>query len=265
MYYKIHGWKPKGWAWLEDRGRRVLHALQKIRLPEGALHVTIGLMRILLVEDEEKIASFIVRGLKEKKFAVDHAKDGEDALFWLDVNAYDLAILDVMLPKVDGLSVCRRLRAKKNNVPILILSARSHVNERVAGLDAGADDYLVKPFSFAELLARIRALLRRDMEVKDNVLRVADLSLNLLNHDVARAGKAVSLTAKEYALLEYLMRNKEEVVTRTMISEHVWNEEFHSLSNVIDVHVASLRRKVDGGARVKLLHTLRGTGYILKG
>ncbi len=221
-------------------------------------------MRILLIEDEDKIASFITRGLKEKKFAVDWARDGEEGLYLADINSYDLIILDLMLPKIDGLSVCRMLRERKNTTPILILSARDQVNDRVKGLNTGADDYLGKPFSFSELLARIGALMRRESGVKENILRVGELSLNILNHEVARGNKCIFLTAKEYSILEYMMRHKEEVVTRTMISEHVWNEEFHSLSNVIDVYVSSLRKKIDGEFKNKIFRTLRGTGYMLK-
>ena len=220
-------------------------------------------MRILLVEDEEKIAQLIKRGLKEHKFAVDIAKDGEEGLYFADVNTYDLIILDLALPKIDGTSVCKQVRAK-NSTPILILTARSQVNDRVSGLNAGADDYLAKPFAFVELLARIRALLRRQLVQKNNVLKLSDLELNQLNHEVLRNGKKIDLTSKEYALLEYLLLHVEEVVTRTMISEHVWNEEFDSFSNVIDVHIRYLRKKIDDGFKKKLIHTMRGTGYILK-
>lgn len=222
-------------------------------------------MRILLIEDESKIASFIVRGLKEKKYSVDTARDGEEALYFIDINTYDLIILDIMLPKMDGFGICKEVRKKKIETPILMLTARSHVHDRVTGLNAGADDYLAKPFAFTELLARIRALLRRRSEHKNNVLKAGDLQLNLLNHEVLRGKSTIDLTAKEYALLEYLMRHTGEIVTRTMISEHVWNEDFHSLTNVIDVHVRYLRRKIDDGFKKKLIHTRRGEGYMLKG
>jgi DNA-binding response OmpR family regulator len=221
-------------------------------------------MRILLVEDEEKIAGFITRGLKEQRFAVDRVGDGEEAIYLVDVNLYDLIILDVMLPSKDGFQVCKEVRRKGLTTPILMLTARAHVDERVKGLDAGADDYLGKPFAFTEFLARVRALLRRQGENKENTLKVDELTLNLLNHEVSRDGTNIILTAKEYALLEYLTRHAGEVVTRTMISEHVWNEDFHSLSNVIDVHIRYLRKKIDDGFTKKLLHTMRGTGYILK-
>lgn len=221
-------------------------------------------MRILIVEDEDKIADFIKRGLKENKFAVDVAKDGEEGLYLSDINTYDLIVLDLILPKIDGITVCKQIRGKKNSTPILILTARNQVNDRIKGLNAGADDYLAKPFAFTELLARVRALLRRQREDKNDVLKLADLEINQLTHEAMRAGKRITLTAKEYALLEYLVLHSGQVVTRTMISEHVWNEDFHSLSNVIDVHIRYLRKKVDSGFKKQLIHTLRGTGYILK-
>lgn len=221
-------------------------------------------MRILLIEDETKIAGFIQRGLKEQKFAVDVARNGEEGLFLAEVNPYDLILLDIMLPKVDGFSICKQLRTKRNHTPILMLTARDAVNDKINGLNAGADDYLSKPFAFGELLARIRALLRRPQEKKSNHLQVADLEIDTLNHEVKRAGKSISLTSKEYALLEYLMAHANQVVTRTMISEHVWEENFHSFSNVIDVHIKYLRDKIDKGFKKKLLQTIRGTGYILK-
>jgi heavy metal response regulator len=221
-------------------------------------------MRILLIEDETKIANFIERGLKEQKFAVDVAHDGEEGLYLADINTYDLIILDLMLPKIDGLEICKEIRHKKISIPILILTARSHVDDRVRGLDVGADDYLAKPFAFAELLARIRALLRRGTAQHHKILKIADLELNLLSLEVKRANKIIPLTAKEYALLEYFMRNTNQVLTRTMISEHVWNEDFHSMTNVIDVHVRYLRKKIDEGHEPKLIHTIRGIGYVLK-
>lgn len=221
-------------------------------------------MRILVIEDEKKISSFIERGLKEQKYAVDIALDGEEGLFLADVNPYDLILLDIMIPKKDGISVCRELRGKKNFTPILMLTARNAVKDRVSGLNAGADDYLSKPFSFSELLARIRALLRRQRQEKNDMLKIADLELNMLNHEVTRGSKKISLTNKEYGLLEYLMLNSNQIVTRTMISEHVWKEDFDSFTNVIDVHMKYLRDKVDKGAKTKLIHTIRGAGYILR-
>ena len=221
-------------------------------------------MRILLVEDEEKIANFLKKGLKEHKFALDVAPDGEEALYFADVNQYDLIILDLGIPKISGINVCKQIRAAKNTVPILILTARSAVEDRVMGLNAGADDYLSKPFSFVELLARIRALLRRERKEKTDILKVGDLEVNMLNHEVLRAGKQIPVTSREYSLLQYLMLHANQVVTRTMISEHVWNEEFNSFSNIIDVHIRYLRKKIDDGYKAKLIHTIRGTGYILK-
>jgi len=221
-------------------------------------------MRILVVEDEKKLASFIRRGLKEKKYAVDVAQDGNEGLFLAEVNTYDLIILDVMLPQKDGISICRELRKKRNDVPILMLTARDDVEDKITGLDAGADDYLTKPFAFGELLARARALLRRKQDKKTTKLKIADLELDQLTHRVARAGKTIELTSTEYALLEYLMLNANEVVTRTMISEHVWNDDFDSFSNVINVYINYLRKKIDSGFEKKLIHSIRGTGYILK-
>lgn len=221
-------------------------------------------MRILLIEDETKIASFIKRGLKEAKFVVDVAKDGEEGLFLAEINPYDLVLLDIMLPKKNGIVVCKELREKKIDTPVLMLTARHAVQDRIAGLNAGADDYLSKPFAFGELLARVRALLRRQRIEKTDVRRVADLELNLLNHEVKRGSKNISLTTKEFAILEYMMLHANQLVTRTMISEHVWEENYQGMSNVIDVHIQSLRRKVDDGFAKKLIHTVRGTGYILK-
>ena len=221
-------------------------------------------MRILLVEDEEKIANFIKRGLKEEHYIVDVAYDGEKGLFLAEINAYDLIILDIMLPIKDGLSICKELRTKKIDTPILMLSARDRVEYKVSGLDLGADDYLAKPFAFEELLARARALLRRKEGDKSTLLKIADLELDQLTHKVRRAGKEISLTSKEYALLEYLMLNANQVVTRTMISEHVWNEDFDSFTNVIDVYIKYLRNKIDKDFRKQLIYTMRGTGYILK-
>lgn len=221
-------------------------------------------MRILLIEDEEKIVSFLKRGLKEHNFVLDVAKDGEEGLYLADINPYDLIILDLGLPKIDGMNVCKQLRQSKNSTPILMLTAREDVKDRIKGLNAGADDYLGKPFVFSELVARIQALLRRERKEKNTILKFADLEINLLNHEAMRAGKKIFLTAKEYSLLEYFMLHPGQVITRTILSEHIWNEEFHSLSNVIDVHIRYLRKKIDDGFKKPLLHTMRGTGYILK-
>ncbi len=222
-------------------------------------------MRVLLVEDEEKIANFIQRGLKEERYIVDVAYDGERALFLAEVNPYDLIILDIMLPGRDGISICKELRSKKIDVPILMLTAKGGIKDKVSGLDSGADDYLIKPFSFEELLARVRSLLRRNRLNKTTTLKIADLELDQLTHKVKRSGKEITMTSKEYALLEYLMLNANQIVTRTMISEHVWNEDFDSFTNIIDVYVNYLRNKIDKGFKKKLIHSIRGAGYILKG
>jgi heavy metal response regulator len=221
-------------------------------------------MRILIIEDEKKIADFLKRGLKEEGYSVDIANDGEEGHFLATTQEYDLVILDLMLPKIDGLSLCRTFRAEKITTPILILTVKDSIKDKVSGLDAGADDYLTKPFSFEELLARVRALLRKkEMPVPPELL-VADLKLDLVNHKVNRGGRDIPLTAKEYSLLEYLMRNKGTVVTRTMISEHVWDINFDTFTNVIDVHISYLRKKVDQGQPRKLIQTVWGRGYCLK-
>jgi two-component system copper resistance phosphate regulon response regulator CusR len=220
-------------------------------------------VRILLVEDEARVAGFIAKGLREQAYAVDIAGDGEQALYQAAVNQYDIVILDVMLPLKDGHTVCRELRASGFRTPILMLTARGAVDDRVEGLDSGADDYLAKPFDFKELLARLRALLRRSAALRPQVLRVADLTLNTASHAAARAGKPVSLTAKEYALLEFLVLNQGRVVGREQIGQHVWDENFDPLSNVIDVYIKRLRAKLDTGFSRRLIHTRRGEGYIL--
>ena len=221
-------------------------------------------MRILVVEDEKKLASFIRRGLKEKGYAVDVAADGNEGLFLAEVNPYDLIILDIMLPGKDGISICRELRKNKNNSPVLILTARDDVEDKINGLDSGADDYLTKPFAFGELLARARALMRRKQEHKTTKLRVADLELDQLTRKVSRGGRTIELTSTEYSLLEYLMLHAGQVVTRTMISEHVWNDDFDTFSNVINVYINYLRKKIDSDFEKKLIQSVRGTGYILK-
>ena len=222
-------------------------------------------MRILIVEDEKKIADFIKRGLKEEGYAVDTANDGENGLFLAKTNDYDLILLDLMLPKIDGITVCKTLRESKILAPIIMLTAKDAVKDKVTGLDAGADDYLTKPFAFEELLARIRAILRKKGEQEQAVkLQVGDLSIDLATHKVRRAGKEIELTSKEFALLEYFMRNAGKVVTRTMISEHVWDIDFDTFTNVIDVYVNYLRNKIDSGTKKKLIQTVRGRGYLLK-
>ncbi|HEU0022270.1 MAG TPA: response regulator transcription factor [Dehalococcoidia bacterium] len=218
-------------------------------------------MRILLVEDEAPIADFVARGLKEQGYVLDVASDGHEALQWTDVFEYDLIILDVMLPGIDGFAVCRRARARGLSTPILMLTARDAVEYRVRGLDSGADDYLVKPFAFAELLARLRALLRRNSTTGDNVLEIGDLRVDTSTLEVSRQGKMINLTSKERRLLEYLMRHPNRVFTRTTIAEHIWNYEFDNATNVIDVHIRNLRRKVDDPFPLKLIQTVRGAGY----
>ncbi|MDE1920023.1 MAG: response regulator transcription factor [Candidatus Omnitrophica bacterium] len=220
-------------------------------------------MRILVVEDEKSIAAFLARGLKEEKFAVDVAYDGEEGMYLAQINSYDVMIFDIMLPKKDGVAMCRELRAKKINTPILMLTARNAVEDKINGLNSGADDYLTKPFSFGELLARVRVLLKRPTDNKTSVLKVEDLELNQLTFEVKRGRKPLKLNAKEYMLLQYLMLNAGHVISRTMISEHVWNEEFDSMTNVIDVYIAYLRRKIDRSFKKKLIRTIRGAGYML--
>jgi heavy metal response regulator len=222
-------------------------------------------MRILVVEDEKKVASFLKKGLEEECYAVDCAYDGEEALFMVEANDYDLVLLDIMLPKIDGLEVLLRVRDKGFNLPVLMLTAKDSVEDVVRGLDAGGDDYLTKPFAFAELLARVRALLRRKEREPAGELQVADLVLDPVSHRVIRGEEEIELTTKEYALLEYLMRHANRVVTRTMISEHVWDYHFDPMTNVIDVYVNHLRRKIDLNPSHKLIHTIRGVGYMVKG
>lgn len=220
-------------------------------------------MRILVVEDDTRVASFIRRGLREEGYAVDVAHDGESALFQAQTNDYDLLILDLLLPKRGGLDVLKTLRAERLTAPILILTAKGDPQDKVSGLDAGADDYLAKPFPFDELLARVRALLRRAGTLTPTVLRLADLELDVARHRATRHRQPVLLTNREFALLEYLLRHPNQVVTRTMLAEHVWEHDFDPLSNVINVHIARLRRKIDDGFSPKLLQTVHGRGYVL--
>lgn len=218
-------------------------------------------MIILIVEDEVKITRFIKKGLEMEHYSVEVAYDGEEALAKAEVNNYDLIVLDIMLPKIDGFSVCRELREKKVETPIIMLTARDMIEDRIKGLDAGADDYLVKPFAFGELLARIRALLRREKTVKNIKLQVGDLTLDPSSHEVSRGDKEIQLSNKEYRLLDYMMRRPGYVCTRTMIGEHIWGYNFVDESNVIDVYISYLRRKIDNGFRNKLIHTIRDVGY----
>jgi two-component system OmpR family response regulator len=222
-------------------------------------------MRILVVEDDAKIASFVVKGLKEAGFVVDHADDGEEGLNLALSTSYDAAVVDVMLPKLDGLTVIEELRRRKVRTPVIILSAKRSVDDRVKGLQTGGDDYLIKPFSFAELLARVQALLRRTTQGGElSPLVVGDLSLNLLTRDCVRSGRRIELQPREFALLEYLMRNVGRVMTKTLILEHVWGYHFYPQTNVVDVLVSRLRNKVDRDFEIKLIHTVRGVGYALK-
>ena len=220
-------------------------------------------MRLLLVEDDPRIARFIAKGLREQAYAVDVVSSGEEALYLAAINNYDLAVLDVMIPAPDGNAVCRELRKSGQRLPILMLTARDAVEDRITGLDSGADDYLTKPFEFGELLARLRALLRRTGSLQAAQLVVADLVVDTVSQNVSRGGKSISLTTKEYALIEFLARNAGRVVGRAEIAEHVWNEEFDPFSNLIEVYVNRVRRKVDSGSAKPLLHTRRGSGYML--
>lgn len=220
-------------------------------------------MRILVVEDDERLCQLLGRGLRENAYAVDLAADGSEALYFASVNPYDLIILDVNLPEINGFDVCRQLRASETDVPILMLTARDSLDDRVMGLDLGADDYLVKPFEFKELLARVRALLRRRQMLLPLVIEIADLEINTMSKTVQRNGEPIDLTAKEYALLEYLAINKNRVIGREEISEHVWDESFDPFSNLIEVYVKRLRAKIDGGRMRPLIQTRRGQGYIL--
>jgi DNA-binding response OmpR family regulator len=221
-------------------------------------------MRVLLVEDDARVASFIRRGLREEQYTVDVAKDGDEALYLAQTGEFDLVILDLMLPKRSGWDVLAALRAERISVPVLVLTAKDEIEDKVRGLNAGADDYLTKPFGFDELLARVRALLRRRGDLARTVMRAGNLELDTLRHRAKRGERLLDLTSREYALLEFLLRHTNRVVTRTMLAEHVWEHDFDPLSNVIDVHIARLRRKIDDEETQKLLHTIRGSGYMLK-
>jgi heavy metal response regulator len=222
------------------------------------------IMRILVVEDEKKVASFIKRGLEATHYSVDVEYDGEAGLKRLLEGEYDLVILDVMLPRLDGLSLMKEIRRQRLNVPILLLTARVTVADKVMGLDLGADDYLTKPFAFEELLARVRALLRRGAPTQPAILTIADLKLDPVTREVSRAGKRIDLTAKEYALLEFLLRRRDQVLSRAVIAQHVWGIEYDTFTNVIDVYVNYLRKKIDSDFEPKLIHSVRGVGYVLK-
>ncbi len=221
-------------------------------------------MRILVIEDEKKVASFIKKGLEEEFYSVDIAFDGKEGLKLGLTEEYDLIILDLMLPFKDGLSILKELREEKIFTPVLILTARDAIQDKVTGLDSGADDYLAKPFSFEELLARIRALLRRNSADKNNILRAGELKLDTQSHKAFRNDIEIQLTAKEYSILEYLMRNKNRVISRTKLSEHIYEFHFDPETNVIDVHINKLRNKIDKGFEKQLIHTVRGVGYMIK-
>jgi len=222
-------------------------------------------MRILVVEDDRKIASFVIKGLKQSGFAADHAADGEAGLTLAVSTPYDAAVVDIMLPKLDGLNLVHELRNRKINLPVLILSARASVDDRIKGLQSGGDDYLVKPFAFSELLARVQALIRRaTRETEPTTLLVGDLTMNLITRKVKRGQQEMELQAREFSLLEYLMRNAGRVVSKTLILEHVWDYSFDPQTNVVDVVVCRLRNKIDRDFDKKLIHTLRGVGYVLK-
>ncbi|MEZ0536379.1 response regulator transcription factor [Caldicellulosiruptoraceae bacterium PP1] len=222
-------------------------------------------MRLLVIEDQINLLKTISRRLQEVGYAVDIAQDGEEGLNYILDIQYDLIILDIMIPKIDGLSLLKLIRERGIHIPVLFLTAKDTIEDRVKGLDAGADDYLVKPFSFDELLARIRALLRRQNNNRETVIKIMDLVIDLNTRTVMRSGKLIELTSKEYAVLEYLAKNKGRVLTRSQIAEHIWNYDFEGSSNIVDVYIRYLRRKIDDEFDNKLIQTVRGTGYIIRG
>lgn len=221
-------------------------------------------MRILIIEDEIDLAQTLARCLSEEGYVIDIADNGEEGLILAESDMYDLIILDLMLPRLDGMEIIRRLRDRRIKTVVLMLTARDTLTDKVKGLDAGADDYLTKPFALAELLARVRALLRRESQEKSNILQVEDLVMDTLTHRVYRGDREISLTSKEYALLEYLIRNQNRVLSRTQIAEHVWNDDLNIMSNIVDVYIRYLRRKVDDDFEPKLICTIRGSGYCLR-
>jgi DNA-binding response OmpR family regulator len=220
-------------------------------------------MRLLLIEDERRLSNVLKKGLIEDGFAVDQAFDGEDGLFFATSEPYDLILLDLMLPKIDGITVCQKLRKRNIKIPVIMLTAKIAVEDKIRGLDSGADDYITKPFSFLELRSRIYALIRRSNQQVSSLLTLADLEVDPLKHIVKRNKKVISLTPKELSILELLLLHKEEVVSRTMILEHVWDYNFEGMSNIVDVFIATLRKKIDGGHKQKLIHTIHGAGYKL--
>lgn len=221
-------------------------------------------MRLLVAEDEKQLNRLITRTLEEAGYSVDSVFDGEAALDYLEAAEYDLAVLDIMMPKLDGISVLKHYRSRGGKAPALFLTARDGIDDRVQGLDSGADDYIVKPFSFDELLARIRAVVRRSAARADNVLTEADLVLDLSSHRVTRSGREIELSSKEYLILEYLMLNKNQVLDREKVRSHIWSWDYDGQSNVVDVYISILRKKIDDGFEPKLIHTVRGSGYILQ-
>lgn len=221
-------------------------------------------MNILVVEDEQRIARFIKKGLELEEYVVEIAGDGKKAIDLIQVNGYDLVILDIMLPEIEGIEICKRIREANIETPVIMLTARDTIEDRVNGLDAGADDYLVKPFAFGELLARIRALFRREKNTRKTILKVADLTLNPATHIVKRGDREVELTSTEYKIVDYLMRRPEQVCTRTMIKEHVWGYDYMASSNIVDVYINYLRKKIDKGYSKKLINTVRDVGYKIR-
>lgn len=221
-------------------------------------------MRILIAEDNKPLLTILEKRLTEEGYSTDTCSDGSDALYCTDTYEYDLVVLDIMLPHVNGIEILRNIKTKNPVVPALLLTAKDSIDDRVKGLDAGADDYMVKPFSFDELLARIRALLRRSVNSIDNKLSISDLSVDILSRKVMRNNIEINLTMKEYALLEYMLRNKGRILTRSQIADHVWNYSFDSGTNIVDVYIRYLRRKIDDGHATKIIHTVRGAGYIIK-
>ena len=221
-------------------------------------------MRLLVIEDEPSLLKIITKRLKEEGYAVDSAKDGREGENYISAAEYDCIVLDIMIPFQDGLTLLRKIRAKNVSTPVLLLTAKDSIGDRVTGLDSGADDYLVKPFSFDELLARVRALLRRQKDKKNTVLSIGDLKMDTITREVQRGGRVIELTSKEYSVLEYFLRNKNRVLTKSQIAEHVWNYDFEYNSNIVEVYVRYLRRKMDEEFENKLIHTIRGGGYVIK-